>query len=256
MPSQIYIRGLSVPGPIPSENYIARLPVVRHLQDRGGLTFHRPVTFLVGENGVGKSTLIEAIALCSGFNAEGGTINFTFSTRASHSDLYRYLRLVRNAQRNLDGFFLRAESFYNVATNVDQLDEGPSMGLRRLIDSYGGRSLHQQSHGESFLSLVEHRFSGHGLYILDEPEAALSPMKLMTLMVLMQELVSHQSQFIISTHSPILMTFPGAEIYALSEQGIRSVGYRETEHFQITRRFLDAPDRMLDLLGLTGSDET
>ncbi len=251
----LYIRSMCLSEPVPRENYLAELPAVRHLSDRG-IEFHKQVTFFVGENGVGKSRLLEAIALCSGFNAEGGTINFTFSTRASHSDLYRYLRLVRNAQRNLDGFFLRAESFYNVATNVDQLDEGPSMGLRRLIDSYGGRSLHQQSHGESFLSLVEHRFSGHGLYILDEPEAALSPMKLMTLMVLMQELVSHQSQFIISTHSPILMTFPGAEIYALSEQGIRSVGYRETEHFQITRRFLDAPDRMLDLLGLTGSDET
>ena len=244
MDHRLFLRGLTIQGPIPEESYIARLPAVRHIQQAGGLVFRRPVTFFVGENGVGKSTLIEAIALAAGFNAEGGTVNFNFATRPTHSDLYRFLRLTRGPVRNLDGFFLRAESFYNVATNLDDLDDG------RLLRYYGGTSLHAQSHGESFLSLVEHRFGGHGLYILDEPEAALSPMKLMTLMVLMDRLVKDRSQFLISTHSPILMTFPGAEIYELSEEGVRLADYRDTAHFQIARRFLDAPERMLEALGL------
>lgn len=252
MSETLFLRGIALSGPIDPESYLARLPVIRHLQATGGLAFRRPVTFLVGENGVGKSTLAEAIALCAGFNPEGGTINFSFSTRPSHSDLYRSLRLIRGPERNLDGFFLRAESFYNVATNIDQLDEGP--GAVPLINSYGGISLHQQSHGESFLALVENRFAGHGLYILDEPEAALSPQKLMVLMVLIQELVRDRSQFIISTHSPILMTFPGAEILELSDEGIRPVSYRETAHFQLTKRFLDAPEQMLARLGLGGEE--
>lgn len=246
MLSSLFVNGVSIPHSIPADHYIADLPVVRHLQQMGGLRLTRPVTFFVGENGVGKSTLIEAIAVVAGFNPEGGTINFNFSTRASHSDLYHYLRVSRGPSRNLDGFFLRAESFYNVATNIDQLS---------IIDSYGGVSLHQQSHGESFISLVKNRFAGHGLYILDEPEAALSPTGLMTLMCLMQELVSDNSQFIISTHSPILMTFPGAEVFQLSDAGIRSVRYQDTEHFQITKRFLDAPERMQAILGLTPHDD-
>ena len=144
-------------------------------------------------------------------------------------------------------FFFRAESFYNVATNIDELDQGPSFGPR-IIDSYGGMSLHEQSHGESFLALVEHRFGGQGLYLLDEPEAALSPTRMMSLLVLLHQLVGQGSQFIIATHSPILMAYPGARIYQLSQQGIEPVAYRETEHYQLTRRFLEAPERMLQLL--------
>ncbi len=253
MPGSLFIRSISVTGSIPRDDYISQLPAVKHLQAMGGLRLRRPVTFLVGENGMGKSTLVEAVAVCAGFNPEGGTINFSFSTRASHSDLYRYLRITRGAVRNQDGFFLRAESFYNVASDIDRMDASPGPG-RRLIDSYGGISLHEQSHGESFLALVANRFSGQGLYILDEPEAALSPMRLMTLLCHIKDLVDRQSQFIISTHSPVLMTFPGAEIFELSERGIRSVTYRETEHFQITKRFLDAPERMHSVLGLTGSE--
>lgn len=243
-----YIDNIYLNEPIPADSYLAALPAVRALA--GGreqpLPFPADVTFLVGENGTGKSTLLEAIAVACGFNAEGGTRNFSFSTRATHSPLHQYLTISRAAYPR-DGFFLRAESFYNVATNIDELDEAPGMG-GRLIDSYGGVSLHDQSHGESFLSLVANRFGGKGLYLLDEPEAALSPSRLMTLLVHIRDLVERDSQFIIATHSPILMAYPGACIYQLSEQGIRRTQYRDTEHYQLTRRFLENPERMLDLL--------
>lgn len=193
---------------------------------------------------MGKSTLIEAIAVACGFNPEGGTINFNFSTRSSHSDLYNYLTISRGYKKHRDGFFLRAESFYNVASNIEDMDDGVSLGAP-VISSYGGVSLHKQSHGESFMSLVEHRFGGNGLYILDEPEAALSPMRMMRLLCYMQKLVNDNSQFIISTHSPILMTFPNAEILEITEDGINSVDYKETEHFLITKRFMDAPEKMI-----------
>ena len=168
MSGKIFVSSVEVTKPITPDNYIANLPTVRRLIAMGGLTFHKPVTFLVGENGVGKSTLIEVITVHAGFNAEGGSVNFNFSTHSSHSDLYKYITLKRRPDRNIDGFFLRAESFYNVATNIDDLDRHGG-GTRMLIESYGGVSLHEQSHGESFLSLVENRFNGYGLYILDEP---------------------------------------------------------------------------------------
>lgn len=242
-----YIEGIYLREPLPEDSYLRALPAVRALEGRESpLAFDAPVTFLVGENGSGKSTLLEAIALCCGFNAEGGTRNFRFSTRPTHSRLWEYLTVARRRYPR-DGFFLRAESFYNVATNIDEMDEEPSFGPR-LIDSYGGVSLHAQSHGESFLSLVQHRFGGHGLYLLDEPEAALSPARQLTLLGEMHQLVGMQSQFIIATHSPILMAYPGARIYLLDESGIRPVGYEETEHYQLTKRFLENPGRMLRYL--------
>lgn len=247
--SSLYVNKISVSKEIPQGNYLNDLSVVKNLKEMDGIRLSKNVTFLVGENGVGKSTLIEGIAVAMGFNPEGGTINFNFSTKASHSDLYNYLTISRGYKKHKDGFFLRAESFYNVATNIDEMDAEP-VWTPSVISSYGGVSLHNKSHGESFMALVENRFSGNGLYILDEPEAALSPMRLMRLMYCMQELVNKNSQFIISTHSPILMTFPEAEILEITEEGIHSVGYKETEHFMITKRFMDAPEKMIEnLLG-------
>lgn len=228
------------------DSYLRALPAVRWLLEHKTLFFPADVTFLIGENGTGKSTLLEAIAVAAGFNAEGGSKNFSFSTRATHSELCACLSVSRQSYPR-DGFFLRAESFYNVATNIDELDEAPGLG-GHLIDSYGGVSLHKQSHGESFLSLVENRFGGQGLYLLDEPEAALSPARLLSLMVHIRDLVQKNSQFIIATHSPILMAFPGAHIYQFSERGIESVEYRQTEHYQLTKAFLDNPDKMLGYL--------
>ena len=241
-----YIESIFLNAPIPDDSYLAALPSVRALVGDTRLSLPADVTFFIGENGTGKSTLLEAIAVAAGFNAEGGTRNFTFSTRATHSPLHKHLTLSRAAYPR-DGFFLRAESFYNVASNIDDMDDAPSFGPC-LVDSYGGTSLHQQSHGESFLSLVEHRFGGQGLYLLDEPEAALSPTRLMTLLVHIHHLVGKNSQFIIATHSPILMAYPGACLYQFGDDGIRQVAYQDTEHYQLTRRFLNAPERMLALL--------
>lgn len=232
--------------------YPFSLPSVAQL-DR--VTFPQPVTFFVGENGAGKSTVLEAIAVALGFNAEGGSRNVRFGTRTSHSELYRYLRLVRNAARPRDGFFLRAESFYNVASEIERLDEDPASGPR-IGPAYGDRALHEQSHGESFLALVEHRFRGHGLYCLDEPEAALSPMRQLALLRRIHDLVAADSQFLIATHSPILLAYPEATIYELSATGEagaggggwRTVQYEDTEHFQVTRDFLNRYPAMLRTL--------
>ena len=245
--SDLFVASVSLKGPLPPESYLNRLAVIRSLQAMQRLEFTRRVTFLVGENGIGKSTLIEAIAVHQGFNPEGGTVNFRFSTEDSHSELHRYLRIQKGMGIRKDGFFLRAESFYNVASNIDQMDRIDAPGPR-VIDSYGGVSLHRQSHGESFMALVENRFRGEGLYLLDEPEAALSPSRLLELMCHIHALEKQKAQFIISTHSPILMAYPNAQILYLTQEGIRSVSYRETEHYQITKQFLDSPERMCKYL--------
>lgn len=245
--SNLYVKGIKIK-PIEERCYYRNLPAIKHIVDMEMLPINSNVTFLVGENGVGKSTLIEAVAVAMGFNPEGGTKNFSFSTNDSHSGLYNYMTVVRGIRRPMDGFFLRAESMYNAASYIDREDSDPDNGGPRIIDSFGGVSLHKQSHGESFLSVVENRFGGNGIYILDEPEAALSPARLLRLMCNMKRLVDRNSQFIIATHSPILMAFPGAEVLELTEDGIHSVSYKETEHYIITRRFLEAPERMLQEL--------
>lgn len=229
-----------------NDDYLYDVTSTKYLLDGNVLHFNNPVTFLIGENGSGKSTLLEAIAVAYGFNAEGGTKNFNFSTNQSHSDFYKCLRLGKEKPYG-DGFFLRAESFYNVATNIDEMDKEPSFSPP-VIDSYGGVSMHEQSHGESFLALVKNRFHGNGLYILDEPEAALSPMRLLTLLAEMKYLVDKDVQFIISTHSPILMAFPNAKIYEITNDSICETTYQETEHYKVTKSFLDNPERTFKYL--------
>lgn len=197
------------------------IPVVRNFEK---LEFHPAVTFLIGENGAGKSTLLEAIAIAWGFNPEGGSKNFNFATRETHSQLSEYLRLGKGIKRPKDGYFLRAESFYNVASQIDSLDESP--GGPPIKSFYGGKSLHNQSHGESFFTLLTERFGGKGLYILDEPEAALSPTRQMAMLTRMHDLVLDKSQFIIATHSPIIMAYPNAQIFSVSQKG---KGYRANQ---------------------------
>jgi predicted ATPase len=189
-------------------SYPFSIPAVRQLDT---LELDPKITFLIGDNGSGKSTLVEAIAIAAGFNPEGGSKNLRFATRSSESVLHQHLTLVRSPRR-LDGFFLRAESFFNVATQLDDL---------HALDSYGGVSLHEQSHGESFLALAVHRFGGNGFYVLDEPEAALSPQRQLSLLSIIFDLVERRrSQFLIATHSPILMAYPGARIYQLGSDGL------------------------------------
>jgi predicted ATPase len=225
------------------QRYPFSLPAVRGLL--GDLVLHPLVTFLIGENGSGKSTVVEAIAVAAGFNAEGGTRNFRFTTRSSESDLHACIRLARSVRRPRDGFFLRAESYFNVATEIEHLDEEPSFGPP-VIDSFGGKSLHEQSHGESFFALLQNRFGGNGLYILDEPEAALSPARQLAFLARLDELARRKdSQFIIATHSPILMGYPHARLLELGTHGIREVQYEDTEHFRITRDFLTRRERIL-----------
>ena len=211
------------------------LPVFRWL-DR--LEFKAQVTFLVGENGSGKSTLIEALAVAWGFNAEGGSVNFSFGTRESHSPLHNFVRPIRSVKRAKDGFFLRAESHFNVATYVENTG----------VSGYGDVSLHEQSHGESFFALLDNRFRGEGLYILDEPEAALSPNRQLSFLARLHELVNQNSQFIIATHSPIILGYPDAWIYQTTPSGLERVEYEDTDHFQVTRNFLNRRQTFLDVL--------
>lgn len=207
--------------------YPYSIPAIKQLDE---LELTNPVTFFVGENGSGKSTLMEAIADICGFNTAGGGRNNTYDLEASEAALSDHIRLSW-LPKVTNGFFLRAESFYHFASHIDDIGS---------IQAYGGRSLHHQSHGEAFLSLFQNRFGGKAIYLLDEPEAALSPQRQLTFLRIIHDLEkSGEVQFIIATHSPILLGYPGADILHFSEDGIRSVDYEETEHYQITRGFLE-----------------
>lgn len=240
-----YIREIFLNRPLPEDSYLAALPALAPLRAGERLDLNAPVTFLVGENGSGKSTLLEGVAVAMGFNPEGGTRNFSFSTRDTHSALGDYLTVSRSAYPR-DGFFLRAESFYNTASYLEDAYQAElHLGTGT---PYGMRSLHAQSHGESFLALVQNRFGGEGLYLLDEPEAALSPARQLTLLGQMRLLAGEGSQLVVATHSPILMSYPEAAVYLLSEKGIERTEYRHTEHYILTRRFLNDPEGMLRTL--------
>jgi len=201
------------------------------------MRFPSPVTFFVGENGSGKSTVLEAVAVGCGFNPSGGSRNNVYDYIPTESSLASQIRLIWNFKM-MHGFFLRAESFFNFASHIDDLRNSPGGGS--AYEAYGGRSLHERSHGESFMALFENRFN-RGIYLLDEPEAALSPVKQLKFLALLDDLVkAGESQFIIATHSPILLSYPGATIYKFDEQGINTIQYTDTEHFTVTKDFLNA----------------
>ncbi len=206
------------------------------LKNMNEVNLTKPVTFLIGENGVGKSTLIEALAIQLGLNAEGGSQNFNFSTKNTHSNLCKYLR-VSTFNKPKTKYFLRAESFYNVASEIVRISEEGGQGP--LYGEYGG-NLHECSHGESFIKLVKNRFYDHGLYILDEPEAALSPQRQLSLLCLIDDLVKSGSQFIIATHSPILISYINGEILDLNNN-FAKINYEDTEIYKTYKMYLDDP---------------
>jgi len=216
--------------------YPFSVPAIRHLEQ---IDFRSRIVFFVGENGSGKSTMLEAIAEHSGFNREGGSRHMGHSTteRGSASDLVEALRLSWTP-KILRGFFLRAESFFNTATLIDEIGS---------LEPYGGKSLHDQSHGESFLALFENRFFRSGFYLLDEPEAALSPQRQLSLLLILHDLLQgNQSiQFIIATHSPLLLAYPGAQILFFDGDRLSEIAYRETPPYQIYSGFLRDPDLYL-----------
>lgn len=214
---------------IPSDSYLHRIGSLKQVE---AFQLDSPVTCFVGENGSGKSTLLEAIAIAYGFNPEGGSLNYRFSTYDSHSELGGCLTLVKGLVSQKRGYFLRAESFYNVASQEEHY--------------FGSQSAryHQQSHGEAFLALLSQQIKGRGLYLLDEPESALSPQRQLALLKLINEGVKAGSQFMIATHSPILLAYPEATLLSFDGERLEPCAYEDTSSYQVTKLFLERPDRL------------
>lgn len=231
-----FIQGIEINwDKIGQDSYLRKIEAIRGVTR---LSFEQPITFFVGENGSGKSTLLEAIAVAYGFNPEGGTKNYSFSTYDSHSELCEALRLLRGCRKAGWGYFLRAESFYNVATKeMDYAD------LMHPSERY-----HERSHGESFLAVAQRQLKPNGVYILDEPEAALSPQRQLTLLLEISECARSGSQFFIATHSPILLGIPEAEILTFDQGTIHSCAYEETDSYQVTEMFINNRQRLLERL--------
>ena len=243
---QQYITSLYLKEDISSypRKYPFTLDAVKNLKQ---IYFHKNVTFIIWENGSWKSTLLEALALHMWFNAEWGWKNFNFHTQNTHSELYNSLRVAKWIKRPKDWYFLREESFYNLASNIDELDREMSF-WPLLIDSYWWKSLHQQSHWESFFSLFMNRLCWNGIYIFDEPEAALSPQRQLSLLVKLDELVKNKSQFIIATHSPILLSYPNAKIIEIHSTGYHEIGYKESQTYSVYENFFRNPEWMIKKL--------
>ena len=235
-PNELFLKGLNIKWDrIADDSYLRKIAAFNSLEQ---LSFRSPVTFFTGENGSGKSTLLEAIAVAYGFNPEGGTMNYSFSTYDSHSELYNALTLVKSTSKAQWGYFLRAESFYNVATK--EAEYSKSGGIPQFY--------HSQSHGESFLAMAKENFRPNGLYLLDEPEAALSPQRQMAMMVKMAECAKQGSQFIVVTHSPILLALPDSDILSFDGEEIHRCEYEETESYKVTEMFINSRNHILDLL--------
>lgn len=239
-----FIRGIKIDwNRVGDNNYVRNIPPISTINQ---LSFNSNITFFVGENGTGKSTLLESIAVSYGFNPEGGNRNFNFSTMDTHSELHQAITVIKGASRPRSNFFLRAESFYNVASKIEDYRDGDD--YTAYYHSYGGKSLHEQSHGESFLALIQNRFTSKGLYILDEPEAALSPQRQLTVLMLIYNLAQKGTQFLIASHSPILLGIPGASILSFDDGFIHEITYEETESYQITELFINNRNILLNNL--------
>lgn len=235
-----FIKGLSIDwAAVPADSYLHKIPGLRRVDT---LALPCAVTFLVGENGTGKSTLLEAAAVAYGFNPEGGTLNYRFSTYDDVSPLSAAVRLTKGPKRARDCFFFRAESFFNVASKAEDYRMGDAK--EAFYARYGGRALHEQSHGESFLAWFQ-SLRGDGLYLMDEPEAALSPQRQLTLLIQIHEMARQGAQFIIATHSPILLGLPEAQILNFDENGVVPCRYEETDSYCITKMFVNNRQAML-----------
>lgn len=235
--SNLFIQGISLDwNKIDTDSYIRDIEALKGVDY---LELRKPVTFFVGENGSGKSTILEAIAVAAGFNPEGGTKNYRFSTYDSHSELCNAIRLVKGVRSVGWGYFLRAESFYNVATQEEEYTRDTPVPSEEL---------HKRSHGESFLTIAQTQFRQNGLYLLDEPEAALSPQRQLTLLMELNRCAKQESQFIIVTHSPILLGLPGAEILTFDEGRVHTCEYEETESYRVTELYINHREQLLKQL--------